>query len=215
MAGIPTPQEVLGASNGAYGTASSPVASGTLQAIDRFNTQAAAAAQTAGQNFIAAYLSHLGLLEFIGLIIFLAIVAGIIYFVIETGWWTLRVERFHAIVLQSNLSKKEARASWDAIENHFYRGGENDLKVAILEADKLLNDALRDAGVMGIQLGDRLKKANEHQIPNLNNLWAAHKLRNQIAHEPNFRLKRDLAERALKIYEAALKNLGVLDGRDE
>jgi len=34
--------------------------------------------------------------------------------------------------------------------------------------------------------------------------------RNQIAHEPDFKLKRDLAERALGIYETALKNLGVL-----
>ncbi len=211
MAGIPTPQEIFGASNGASGTASAPATNTAMQAIDRFNTQAAAAAQTAGQNLIATYLEHLGILQFIGLIVFLAIVAGIVYFVIETGWWTLRVERFHEIVLQSNISKRSARTSWDAIESHFYRGTENDLKVAILEADKLLNDALREAGIMGIQLGDRLKKANERQIPNLNELWQAHKLRNQIAHEPNFKLKRDLAERALKIYETGLKNLGVFD----
>ena len=94
------------------------------------------------------------------------------------------------------------------IQEHFYRGGESDLKVAILEADKLLNDALREAGIVGIQLGDRLKK-RATQIPNLNDLWHAHKLRNQIAHEPNFRLKRDLAERALGIYETAFKNLGI------
>ena len=42
-------------------------------------------------------------------------------------------------------------------------------------------------------------------MPNLNELWQAHKLRNQIAHEPNFKLKRDLAERALGIYETALR----------
>ena len=72
-----------------------------------------------------------------------------------------------------------------------------------------MNDALREAGVVGIQLGDRLKKASPEQVPNLNELWQAHKLRNQIAHEPNFKLKRDLAERALGIYETALKNLGI------
>lgn len=204
---IPSPQQVFGTS----GTTSTAATNTAVQAIDRAGTQLATAAQTAGGNFITAYLSHLGLLEFIGLVVFLAIVAGIVYFIIETGWWTLRVDRFRHIVLRSNISKKEAQTSWNAIETHFYRGGESDLKVAILEADKLLNDALRDAGIMGIQLGDRLKKANEHQIPNLNELWQAHKLRNQIAHEPNFKLKRDLAERALKIYEAGLTNLGVFD----
>jgi len=175
-------------------------------------TQAAQQAQTIGQNFTALYLSHLGMLEFFGLVIALIFFAGVIYFVIETGWFSLRVNRFRHIVLQSNISKKHAQESWHRIEEQFYRGGESDLKVAILEADKLLNDALREAGVMGIQLGDRLKKTNTNQVPNLNELWQAHKLRNQIAHEPNFRLKRDLAERGLKIYETALTNLGIFQG---
>lgn len=166
-------------------------------------------AQAVGQNFVTAYFSHLGMLEFFGLVVALIFFAGVVYFVIETGWFSLRVDRFRHIVLQSNMSRKHAQESWHRIEEQFYRGGESDLKVAILEADKLLNDALREAGVMGIQLGDRLKKTNIGQIPNLNDLWQAHKLRNQIAHEPNFKLKRDLAERALNIYEEALKNLGV------
>jgi hypothetical protein len=166
-------------------------------------------AQAASQNFMSAYFSHLGALEFFSVVIALILFAIVIYFVIETGWFTVRANNFRHIVLQSDVSKKQAQESWKRIQEHFYRGGESDLKVAILEADKLLNDALREAGVMGTQLGDRLKSANDQQIPNLNELWQAHKLRNQIAHEPNFKLKRDLAERALGIYEATLKNLGV------
>jgi hypothetical protein len=184
-------------------------ATSTSQALQNLQSQATQQAQAVSQNFIAAYFSHLGMLEFFGLVVALIFFAGIIYFIIETGWLSLRVDRFRHIVLQSNMSRKHAQESWNTIEEHFYRGGESDLKVAILEADKLLNDALREAGIMGIQLGDRLKKANVGQIPNLNDLWQAHKLRNQIAHEPNFKLKRDLAERALNIYEEALKNLGI------
>jgi hypothetical protein len=168
--------------------------------------------QSTTQKLVNGYFSYLGALEFFGLVVSLVIFAAAIYFAIESGWFKVRVDRFRNVILQSNMSKKEAQESWRRIETHFYHGGESDLKVAILEADKLLNNALRDAGMMGIQLGDRLKKANESQIPNLNDLWQAHKLRNQIAHESNFVLKRDLAERALDIYEAALKNLGVLDG---
>jgi hypothetical protein len=175
-------------------------------------SQAVQQAQTAGQNFMSAYFSNLGMLEFFGFVITLIFIVGIIYFVIETGWLSLRVDRFRHIVLQSNISRKQAKESWARIEEQFYRGGESDLKVAILEADKLLNDALREAGIMGIQLGDRLKKTTASQVPNLNELWQAHKLRNQIAHEPNFKLKRDLAERALGIYETALTNLGIFQG---
>jgi hypothetical protein len=170
-------------------------------------------AQATSQNFIAAYFSNLGALEFFGLVIALIFFAGVIYFMIETGWLSLRVDRFRHIILQSNISRKQAQESWRRIEEQFYRGGESDLKVAILEADKLLNNALREAGIMGIQLGDRLKKTNTSQVPNLNELWQAHKLRNQIAHESNFKLKRDLAERALGIYETALRNLGIFQGQ--
>lgn len=187
-------------------------ATSTSQALQNLQAQAAHAAQLASRSVIAGYFSNLGVLEFVGLIVSLALLAGIIYFVIETGWFTYRVEKFRHVILQSNISKKEAQESWHRIQEHFYRGGESDLKVAILEADKLLNDALCDAGVMGTQLGERLKKATTQQVPNLNEIWQAHKLRNQIAHEPNFRLKRDLAERALDIYETALKNLGVFEG---
>lgn len=184
-------------------------------AIPTSTSQAVQQAQTIGQNAVTAYLSHLGMLEFFGLIIALLFFGAVIYFAIETNWLGYRVHNFRHIVLQSNISRKEAQESWHRIEEHFYRGSESDLKVAILEADKLLNDALREAGIMGIQLGDRLKKANAGQVPNLNELWQAHKLRNQIAHEPNFRLKRDLAERALHTYETALKNLGIFQDHHE
>jgi len=190
-------------------------ATSTSQVLQNLQAQAAQGAQAATQNFLTAYFSHLGVLEFFGLVIALIFIAGIIYFGIETGYFSLRAERFRHIILQSNISRKEAQESWHTIEEHFYRGGESDLKVAILEADKLLNDALREAGVVGIQLGDRLKKASTEQVPNLNELWQAHKLRNQIAHEPNFKLKRDLAERALGIYETALKNLGIFAGMEK
>ena len=60
-------------------------------------------------------------------------------------------------------------------------------------------------------LGDRLKKIKPAQLPEIDAIWQAHKLRNQIAHEQDFKLKRDLAERTLGIYEKALRELKVLD----
>jgi hypothetical protein len=183
----------------------------TSQTLQQLQAQAGQKAQAVGQNFMTAYFSHLGFLEFFGFVVFLGFAAAIVYFVIETGWFTIRVDRFRHVVLKSDMSKVHAQEAWHRIEENFYKGGENDLKVAIIEADKLLGDALRDAGVMGLNLGDRLKKATAAQVPNLNDLWQAHKLRNQIAHEPNFKLKRDLAERALNMYEEGLKNLGIFD----
>lgn len=192
-------------------TTATSTATSTSQVLQQLQAQATKGAQVAGQNFLAVYFANVTWLEVLSVLITLALVAAIVYFAIETGWYANRVDRFRHIVLQSDIAKDHAQESWHHIQEYFFKGSENDLKVAIMDADKLLNEALRDAGIMGTHLGDRLKKANANQIPNLNEIWQAHKLRNQIAHEPDFKLKRDLAERALSIYQVALKNLGVFE----
>ena len=149
-------------------------------------------------------------IEFFSTLISIALVAGIVYIAFQTGWISLRVQRVQHIILKSNLSKEKAMKAWASIEGHFFKGDENDLKVAIIEADKLLEEALREAGIRGINLGDRLKNIKSSQLPNLEQVWQAHRLRNQIVHESTFKLKRDLAERALDIYETTLKQLGLL-----
>lgn len=179
------------------------------QALKNFQTQAT----NASNNFLSGYFANLGGLEFLSIIVSALLFALIVYVAMETGWARLRVDRFRHVILKSNISKQAAQKSWVTIQKHFYEGSENSLKVAVLDADKLLSEALREAGVMGTQLGDRLKNAKPEQVPNLDELWQAHKLRNQIAHESDFKLKRDLAERALTIYEAGLRNLGVFDSQ--
>ena len=185
--------------------------SSTNALLQQIQSQAAGKAQVYGQDFLTAYFAHLTLFQVLSVLISAGLFAFIIYIGIKTNYFSIRIDRFRDVILKTNLSKKHAQEAWQRIELHFFKGSENDLKVAILDADKILNEALRGAGIPGIQLGDRLKKARPGQIPNLDELWQAHKLRNQIAHEPNFKLKRDLAERALTIYKTALENMGVFD----
>jgi hypothetical protein len=180
----------------------------TLQSIQ---TKVASSATEIGQNFLTTYFSHLGLLEFVSVIISILCFVGIAYVAVKTGWLESRVDRVRDVVLKTDMPKYRAQISWKNIQKHFFEGDENDLKISIIEADKMLNEALRGAGVLGTQLGDRLKKIKPGQIPNIDDVWQAHKIRNQIAHEPDFVLKRDLAERSLAIYETALQNLGVFD----
>lgn len=175
--------------------------------LDQLNAGTA----NATHNLAAAYFANLGLLEFASAAITAVLVACIVVIVIKTNWLGIKIERFRHIVLKTNLPKETARKEWAVIEEHFYRGEENDLKIAIIEADKLLEEALREAGIHGISLGDRLKNLKTEQMPNLDQVWQAHRLRNDIVHQSTFRLKRDPAERALAIYEKTLKQLDLLD----
>jgi hypothetical protein len=173
---------------------------------------AAIAAGHLGQTALAIYNSNLSMLEIFAVIISALLVTGTIIIIIKTGWLSYRVDRIRDVVLKTDMPKKHAKETWDTVQKHFFSGNPNDLKMSIVEADNILNDALRYAGVRGVNLGERLKNIKRSQMPNIEDIWDAHKLRNEIAHEMNFSLKRDTAERALDAYKIALKNLGVFDG---
>ena len=82
------------------------------------------------------------------------------------------------------LDREMYRKVWRAIQHGAKAGGSDGLQMAIVKADKLLDKAMRDCGVAGTTMGDRLK-ARKGDWTDENGLWAAHKLRNQIAHETN------------------------------
>ena len=159
----------------------------------------------------AFYISHLIVFETVSVVISAIFIGSIIYFIIKTEWLALRINRVRDVILKTDIPKRKAKKTWATIQEHFFTGGDNDLKIAVLEADKVLDEALRGAGIQGNTLGDRLKKLKPSQLSDVDAIWQAHKLRNQIAHENDFKLKRDLAERALGTYEKALRDLKVLD----
>jgi hypothetical protein len=181
------------------------------QAIASATTQYAKTTQHLGQTALALYNASIPGLEIFAVIATAALIAGTIIIIVKTGWFSLRVDRVRDVVLKTDMPKKHASAAWTMVEKHFFAGDLNDLKVAIMDADNILNDALRYAGIHGVNLGERLKHVKRNQMPNLEDVWAAHKLRNEIAHETNLSLKRDLVEKALDAYKVALKNLGIFD----
>lgn len=83
------------------------------------------------------------------------------------------------------------------------------MQLAVLHADKLLDQALRESGVAGDSLGERLKNAKS-RFRNVNAVWTAHKLRNQIAHDDHVKISRRQTDSALAAFRAALIDLGAL-----
>ena len=103
----------------------------------------------------------------------------------------------------------ENQARWLAIENSLDKSNIGTYQLAIFEADKLLDLALRERGFAGDTMGERMKSARE-QWSNSNHVWGAHKVRNKLAHEANVRLSREIALRALAAYKQGLKDLGAI-----
>jgi len=105
--------------------------------------------------------------------------------------------------------KEEYQSDFLRIENTLSRENELSFNTVVTEADKLLDKALCEAGIPGRTMGDRLK-ASGNRFSQLNAVWYAHKLRNQIAHEHNFHLNYNQAAHSLETYKKALQDLGAI-----
>jgi hypothetical protein len=81
--------------------------------------------------------------------------------------------------------------------------------LAVIDADKLLDEALKKRHFKGKTMGERLVSA-QRTLTNNDSVWFAHKLRNRLVHEPNVRLKKTDAQNALAGFRQALKDLGAL-----
>lgn len=107
------------------------------------------------------------------------------------------------------LDVEKYRVKWLTIEQNLNKDEPSSMLLAVLNADKLLDEALREKGVKGDTMGERMKAAKA-TWSNANNVWSSHKLRNQIAHETNIEIGYDQARRALSGFKQALKDLGAI-----
>lgn len=105
--------------------------------------------------------------------------------------------------------RNEMRRRWREVEQMARQPGELGRKMAVIEADKLLDQALKSLSMAGTTLGERLKFA-AYKYPDLRDVWPAHRLRNQLAHEASTHLDEGMARHALAQFKRALERLGAL-----
>ena len=108
-----------------------------------------------------------------------------------------------------HLNVEQYRVKYLAIENQLKRDEPSSYHLSVLNADKLVDQALRERGVRGKTMGDRMK-SSVALFSDRNGIWTAHKLRNQIAHEPDVTVTYEEARYALACFRKALKDLGAI-----
>ncbi len=101
---------------------------------------------------------------------------------------------------------------WQSVQTHLASENPNDWKLAIIEADVLLEHMLEKAGFVGNTVGEKLKSASTRSFETLEDAWQAHRVRNQIAHGgADFVLTHKIAKETLIQYERVFREFGVLD----
>jgi hypothetical protein len=105
-----------------------------------------------------------------------------------------------------NLNREYFKTRWHNLQSHCAQ--EVTWPMAVIDADKLLDDALKRLRYRGKTMGERLVSA-QRDLSSNDTVWYSHKLRNKIVHE-NIRLKKRDVQNALKGYLQALHDLGAL-----
>ncbi len=109
----------------------------------------------------------------------------------------------HRKPLFSERELDDIRARFIDLEKRVYW----DPRHSVLEGDKLLDLLLSKKGYRG-PLGEKLKKIGK-QLPNIQDLWDAHKVRNRIAHELDVKIEPREAKRCVAAYKKAYALCGV------
>ena len=95
----------------------------------------------------------------------------------------------------------EENARWKQVLDHVASENPNEWRLAIIEADIMLGELLEEKGYVGTSIGEQLKTARPEVFRTLEDAWAAHKLRNQIAHRgSDFVLTKRVAQDAITQY---------------
>jgi len=109
---------------------------------------------------------------------------------------------------QEEISKNPR---WIKTLNYLFSQHGSDWKLAVIEADSMLDNLMDQLGFKGENLGDKLKSASQSNFRNLSSAWEVHTIRNRIAHEGiNFELSQREAKRIIALYEQIFREFGYI-----
>lgn len=110
---------------------------------------------------------------------------------------------------KGTLDRKFIR-QWGEISKYLSKPTPENLRLAVIDADSLVDSFLKKAGYRGEHMADRLSCIVPDQVKSLERVWDAHLLRNSLVHVPGSRPSMVETKKAISSFEAFLRELGAL-----
>ncbi|MDO8442761.1 MAG: hypothetical protein Q7S81_00670 [bacterium] len=136
---------------------------------------------------------------------------GIVYIITKTSYFNGKVENYMDILGFGNLTKRRSLKGWEQIKKRIASPLQQDWKLAVLEADKIMNEILKMAGYLGTDLNKKLEILTKENLSNLDEIKKAHFLSDKIMKDPSMELKKEDAIIALKSFKKAFIELNLLE----
>ncbi len=127
--------------------------------------------------------------------------------IIGAGLATLGLITFFARRPRKDLNREYFKGKWKELQKGLAKP--ETWPMAIIQADNLLDEALKKRRFKGKTMGERLVSAQKSLSDN-DTAWFAHKLRNKLVHEVDVKLTQKEVQKALMGLRQALRDLGAL-----
>lgn len=111
------------------------------------------------------------------------------------------------------MDQQIVKDGWEKVQEQFLLGKPSNMKQAVIDADKLTDFALSKMYPTLKTMGERLKAVKpkfQDYYEIYDDLWFAHKVRNELVHNINFELPTVEAGNILEKFKKGLEYLRVL-----
>ena len=148
--------------------------------------------------------------KIIFIIVSIIFFVAIIYYLLNTSY----LKHLFIYDLDDASSRKDYGRSkiykkWGKIKKRLEKDNEAEYKLALIEADKMLDDILKKMGYGEESLNEKLKHISSSDVSNLEELLRVNEICQNIVHDPDYRLNKEKAEEIIDIFEKSFKDLGV------
>ncbi len=117
------------------------------------------------------------------------------------------IAEYQAQFTEGNAGRQNEK--WNQIQDLVNSPNHSDWRLAIIEADTILEDLLEAKGISGMTIGDKLKSMSPGDLGSIQAAWEAHLVRNRIAHEgSDYEITQMFANRTIQLYELVFRELG-------
>jgi hypothetical protein len=146
-------------------------------------------------------------------IIFLAIIIFSLVRMVEIQIYDKKEidHEIHTALAKQKEKDRNTNPRWKYILTLIESPNESDWRVAIIEADSLMEESLKEKGLSGSTVSDLLEGAKGSGYRSIQDAWDAHLVRNQIAHVgSDFPLSQIEGRRVIKMFQNFFEELKII-----
>jgi hypothetical protein len=117
----------------------------------------------------------------------------------------------HKALMKQKEKERNANPRWHYILTLVESPNSSDWRVAIIEADSMMEEVLKERGLSGETVAELLEGAKSSGYASIQDAWDAHLVRNKIAHEgSDFPLSQIEARKTVKLFQNFFEELKII-----